>query len=241
MTACWRWRPVAAAFEIDLGVDPGVAGDAERGLGQGAVQQRRGRGRRGERRGGVGIAPGRQRVPGVLHGRRVVQAGAQRHVGLLDLGGGDGAQVEIVPVPGLGDAVVGALHEGAEVSAEAAGEEQAHLVERAVVVGVKPGVGGGFCAFWVLQVRRHHHGRQRHAVVVGAQGVALQLELAPERRQLRTEAADVAVLARLAGLGGEGRHRSGVGRRQSDDGEGERGQGHRSPRDPRGLLARSIA
>jgi hypothetical protein len=107
------------------------------------------------------------------------------------------------------DAVVGRLNEGAKVRAEAAGEEQAGLVDREVVVVRK--VRGDRLR---RALRRRGEGgldnrRQWNAVWGRARRVAARLEVAPERRELRPETADVAHLAGLAGLGCEGGKRPG--------------------------------
>ena len=44
------------------------------------------------------------------------------------------AQVEIVPREGAANAVIGPLCEAAEMIADAAGDEQAHLIDRNVVI-----------------------------------------------------------------------------------------------------------
>ena len=83
-------RLIGAHLGIEGGVDPGIAGETHGGLRQ-TADKRRGAGRRREAGGGVGKAPGRQGVEGVLHTGRVVRAHAKDHVDPLHGRGGHGA------------------------------------------------------------------------------------------------------------------------------------------------------
>ena len=130
--------------------------------------------------------------------------------------GVDHAHVQIVPVEGAGDPVIGGLDERADVGAETAGQEQADLIDRHIVVGGEIRGRRSGRALLRVEVGGDGHDRDRRIEGHGARGVAGQFELTAERRQLRAEPAHVAGLARLPGLHGEGGHRQGRRGGQAD-------------------------
>ena len=107
---------------------------------------------------------------------------------------------------GARHAVVGRLDEPAKMLTETAGKKQTGLIERNIVV--RTVVGGGRLSCLGAEVGRHRHDRERRTVG-GPKRVTHELELPSERRELWSEAAHMACIARLAGLVGEGRHGGG--------------------------------
>jgi hypothetical protein len=154
------------------------------------------------------------------------QAGRVFHASCVqvpDLHHGGGAQVEIVPRPGLADTVIGGLHDAAEVLTHAAGQEQADLVERDVVVG-REAVGQRRRRLGLgMEIGSHGHDRKRHGERPSLRpfGIAVQLEVTTVGRELRAEAADVTGLAGMIGLNGERGDGQGGSGSQAAESEGQ--------------------
>jgi predicted short-subunit dehydrogenase-like oxidoreductase (DUF2520 family) len=95
------------------------------------------------------------------------------------------ADVRIVPVEAVVDAVVGSLDERAEIVGDLATGEEARLLQHKIVVHAK----SGCCTAWLsgLRIRKSwlQHDRKRRTLPIAAtQRVTAQLEAAAERRQL---------------------------------------------------------
>ncbi len=113
--------------------------------------------------------------------------------------------------------------------AEAAGQEQAHLVKRGIVIPSEAGRRRSSLILLGPQVGRHRHRREWNGPFVGAVRIPPQLELAAKGRELRAESADVAGLAGSAGLGGKGRHGPRRGRTKGQDRQDQE-RSHSQPR-----------
>ena len=218
---------VEAFVDVDLGVEQivpqHVGPGPDAALGKAAVDQgRRHRGRR-QRRSVVGKAPDRRRVPGVRYRRTVVGGQAPEQVLTRQLALARMPDIDLVEMSLPGDAVIGHLDEPADLRRDLARVVGRHGVHDEVVVRLEagrraawlrlPGVGEG-------GTRRH---RQRKPMVLAVVAdIAMQLEIAPERLQLRAESSDMAGRAGLAGLHREGRDR--LRRARAERGEQQQDQ-----------------
>src|SRR6516162_11748504 len=126
----------------------------------------------------IGVAPGRRRIPDIVHRRVVVCANTKDRLVTEQLGREGVAEVDVVPMDPIGDVVVSYLCEGAEAVEDLAAIEQASRESEVVVVSetrhepsvhALPDVGEG----------RDRHGGDRWEVP-GAAGpsVAVEFELA---------------------------------------------------------------
>src|SRR5262245_9473289 len=126
--------PVDADLGVNFRVPPSVQARAEGTLrqcpGQHGVRGWRWR----EGRAGVGETPGRQRIPSVLHARRVVDVDSEQHWDAEQRLVARRAQIELIPSERAPDAVKGELAEPAIVSPKTASEKNADLIDGEVVV-----------------------------------------------------------------------------------------------------------
>ena len=141
------------------------------------------------------------------------------------------AHVGIVPAEQPTVLRIGGLGKHAQVLGDAPGQEHRCLLQLGVVVAAE-------AVRWRLHLclgrvgeRLHQHRRQRHlAALAHFHGVTHQLELATERRELWTEAANMAGRARQLRLTGKRRHRHRVaGAQQQAGGQHQRDQSKRRP------------
>jgi hypothetical protein len=118
------------------------------------------------------------------------------------------AQVHVVPAEQAAVLGIGRLCKHADVLTQAPGQERGSLLQLGIVVGAEALGRGRGLVLLGMRVRLDQHRRKRNVgLVADLDGVAQQLELAPELGELRPEAAHVAGHARLPGLPGVRRHR----------------------------------
>src|ERR1043165_6999848 len=108
----------------------------------------------------------------------------------------DRSKIEVVPRPFVVDTLVGDFGEAADM-AIASIQEHCRLIERAVVIGAEMRCRRLLIALCVHERGDRHSGNWRGEGVAGAQSIAVQLEIPPERGELRSKGADVAGLAGL--------------------------------------------
>jgi hypothetical protein len=102
----------------------------------------------------------------------------------LDLSGI--ADVGIVPVELMKDAVIGPLDEGAEMVGDLAAGKQAHLLHRrGVIVGEAGGQAARLRRLQMREPRLQCHRKRRTLPVAAAQVLGAELEAAAERRQFK--------------------------------------------------------
>ena len=133
----------------------------------------------------------------------------------------DDPDLGVVLREGLAHIVIGPLEEDADVIGYAAGIEQADRVDEQVIIlsEIRRDTALGNILLSGTQLRLDPAREMDLGRNAGAARlrIALDLEVAPIRRQLRAQRADMAHLTRLARLRGEGRH--GLGRLQRTSGE----------------------
>src|SRR5580658_283313 len=153
-------------------------------------------------------APDRRRVPQILNRRIIIERKAPDQVLAGQRGRIRIAKIEIAPGVCVTYAAIERLRKDAGMLGQCAGIEQRGLVQRRVVVRTEAGRRLG-----VLVCRSMSEGKlcehgKRNVVATVVEGIAGQLELAPEGGELRSEGADMACGAWLSGLLGKARNRS---------------------------------
>ncbi len=225
-------RGIHADLAVQTIIQPGVHTDTPRILLEAAVAAvdfggsgRCGRGAAA----GIGESPGLGGVPNVLDGGVVIDGNPQHQAVILrfrpaaDIDVPRVAHIRIVESELVGGAVIGELHEGAEIVGDLAGVEKARLLreQHVAVLGERTldGAVGKCCAgVGVGDLQHDADGRQRvqgqrFAVFGGdprdlldvVEHIAVQLEFAAEGGQFRKDR--VAGRTGHAGLSGEARHR----------------------------------
>src|SRR5208282_468572 len=176
------------AISADLGIDQPVPVyvrvEAGHLLRESTLDQRHSARTRRQLGGDIGVAPGRRRIPDIVHRRVVVGAYAEDRLGTEQLGGYGVAEVDVVPMDGVGDVIVCHLREGAEPVEDLAAVEEASCESEVVVVPetrhepavyTLPNIGEG---------RDRHGGDRRKIRRAAGPSVAVELELAAIGREL---------------------------------------------------------
>ena len=198
---CRRQRAIAAGLEVPGTVQLHVGTGANHLTTQATEQHRLGRSAGRQIRRHVRVHPRRRGVEHVADGGVVVDgdapdagvAAAAEHARVT--------QIHVVPAKQPAVFGIGGLGEDPDVLAQPPGQEHRGLLQLGVVVGAEALGGNIGLGFLRMRERLHQHRRQRQLLrVADLHGVAHQLELSPERGELRAEGTDVARHAGELGL-----------------------------------------
>src|SRR6516225_737566 len=213
-----RHRAIPADLGVDEPVPVDIGVEADNLLRESAFDQRHGARSRRELGSEIGVAPGRRRVPDIVHRRVVVGAYTKDSFATEQLGRGRVAEIDVVPMDPVGNVAVSHLREGAETGEDFAAVEEASG-ESEVVVEAKtrhepavytlPDIGKG---------RDRHGGDRREVGRAAGPSIAVELELAAVRCEFgKAVVAGGALLTGLSGIARQSLRRPDAAERNRSD------------------------
>src|SRR6516225_7350897 len=196
-----RHRAIPADLGVDKPVPVDIRVEADNLLRESTFDQCHGARSRRQLGSEKGVAPGRCRVPDIVHGRVVVGAHTKDSLATEQLGRGRVTEVDVVPMDPIGNVAVSHLREGAETGEDFAAIEEAAR-ESEVVVEAKTRHEPAVYTLPDIGKSRDRHGCDRREIGRAATpSIAVELELAAVRCKFgKTVVAGGALLAGLSGI-----------------------------------------